>query len=239
MSTIVLAADDEGDLRSRKRIVMRIGGLVLACAAIVFQQEHDSFRWNTPVAHADSPTENVCALKDDFSKFLDEDAPKVVSAADGCGVNREAFLVEDTSVFAQELSALVSGYPIEAMVPEIAKKDRSVAAFLVGIAKKESDWGEHVPTKDGQDCYNYWGYKGEGGRGSGMGYACFGSPQEAVQVVGDRIFALVYEQHRNAPAKMLVWKCGSSCEGHSSEGVRSWIGTVDMYYRKIAMHSQG
>lgn len=237
MTNPILAADDEDDLCRRKRIFVRLGGVIIACGAIVAQHWHSSFQWSATVAHADSQVENVCALRDDFSKSVGkEDASSV---AEGCGIGQEAAHVDVLSEFAQEISAMLSGYPIDSMTVEIAKRDRVTAAFLIGIAKKESDWGKHVPTKDGLDCYNYWGYKGAGGRGSAMGYACFESSEEAVQVVGGRLFTLAHDQYRDTPAKMLVWKCGSSCAGHSSEGIKSWIGTVDMYYQKIVTNNRG
>jgi len=67
-----------------------------------------------------------------------------------------------------EIMSMVEGYPIEKMVPYIIEKDKIVAAFLIGIAKKESNWGKRVPVLDGQDCYNYWGYRSQRRRmGSG------------------------------------------------------------------------
>ena len=132
-----------------------------------------------------------------------------------------------------EIRTLVSGYPIEAMASSIATYDREVAGLIVGIAKKESDWGNHVPTLGGQDCFNYWGYKGGGSRGTAMGYACFGSPEEAVKAIGDRIVRLVASNKSSGPEDMLVWKCGSSCAGHSAESVRSWVASVRMYYDRI------
>ena len=133
-----------------------------------------------------------------------------------------------------EVRSLVSGYPIEAMAPFIAKQERTVAAFLVGIAKKESDWGRHVPTKNGQDCYNYWGYKGAGSLGSSMGYGCFSSPEEAISVVGTRMHTLVVEKKNDSPSDMVIWKCGSrSCAGHEPTAVVKWIHDVDTYYSKL------
>ena len=129
------------------------------------------------------------------------------------------------------LYAMVGDSPIREMVPFIAKRDSRVAAFLVGIAKKESSFGFDSPSKDGTTCYNYWGYKGSAGRGTGMGYACFASAQEAVQVVGDRLDVLV-EKKRDTPARMVdTWKCGISCAG--DPGAPSWVSTVALYFDKI------
>ena len=107
-----------------------------------------------------------------------------------------------------------------------------VAAYLVGIAKKESSWGSASPSKDGKTCYNYWGYKGAGSREMALGYGCFGSPEEAVKIVGARISKLL-NQNLDSPARMVVWKCGSSCAGQDSAGVQKWISDVSIYYDKV------
>ncbi|OGI21846.1 MAG: hypothetical protein A2808_02785 [Candidatus Moranbacteria bacterium RIFCSPHIGHO2_01_FULL_55_24] len=129
---------------------------------------------------------------------------------------------------------IVAGYPMEEMVPAITEYDREVAGLIVGIAKKESNWGKRVPTKNGQDCFNYWGYKGAGSRGTAMGHGCFGSPEEAVQAIGNRLEELVALRKGSDPAKMVVWKCGSSCASHSDASVKKWISDVNLYYRQIA-----
>ncbi len=126
---------------------------------------------------------------------------------------------------------LVGGYPIEAMAAKISREERTVAAFLIGIAKKESDWGKHSPKKDGRDCYNYWGYKG-GYNLTASGYSCFDSPEQAVEMVGGRISELV-DKKINTPERMVVWKCGSSCAGHDPGGVRKWISDVSSYFYKL------
>ena len=127
-----------------------------------------------------------------------------------------------------EYEQLVKGHPIEAMIPEIAKKDRITAAFLIGIAKKESDWGKHSPVKNGRDCYNYWGYKG-GYNLTDSGYSCFDNPEQAVLIVGGRIEELINKKI-NTPERMVVWKCGSSCAGHDPAGVAKWISDVKHYF---------
>lgn len=137
--------------------------------------------------------------------------------------------------FEQELREIVAGYPIEAMIPTIAEYDRDIAGLIIGIAKKESNWGKRVPRTDaGDDCFNYWGFKGAGARGVAMGHGCFGEPAEAVQAIGKRLQDLVAKRKTSEPANMIVWKCGSSCAGHSPESVRKWISDVDIYYREIA-----
>ncbi len=141
---------------------------------------------------------------------------------------------EDLKKFIDEM---VAGYPIAVMAPAIAEYDREVAALIVGIAKKESNWGKRVPVDaTGADCFNYWGWKGAGARGVAMGHGCFGTPEEAVQAVGNRIAQLVELRKTSEPKNMIVWKCGSSCATHSPESVRKWIADVDLYYRKIVQN---
>jgi len=135
-----------------------------------------------------------------------------------------------------KLFNIVGDTPIAEMVPLIARRESKVAAFLVGIAKKESSFGLASPSKEGSTCYNYWGYKGAGSRGTALGYSCFGSAQEAIQIVGDRIEVLVAKE-RNTPVRMVdTWKCGRSCAG--DPGAPSWVSTVALYFDKI-VNSEG
>lgn len=129
---------------------------------------------------------------------------------------------------------MVEGYPIAQMTEVIAKQDTTTAAFLVGIGKKESNWGKRVPRDEtGADCFNYWGYRGAGSRGIAMGHGCFGSPEEAVGIVAGRLDTLIAEYQFRTAAEMVVWKCGWSCDGHSNESVKKWIADVGYYKKKI------
>ncbi|MFH1183196.1 MAG: hypothetical protein V1690_02960 [Candidatus Moraniibacteriota bacterium] len=133
----------------------------------------------------------------------------------------------------KEIRAMVKGYPIENMVSEIAKQDRIVAAFMVAIAKKESSWGVRVPVYQGQDCYNYWGWRGKNPVGSG-GHTCFDSPEDAVDTVAKKIAILIDEYGRNTPAKMVVWKCGSDCNATGGQAAANkWISDVNLYFKKL------
>lgn len=132
-----------------------------------------------------------------------------------------------------EVRKMVKGYPIEEMLPEIFAKDRVTAAFLIGIAKKESNWGKRHPVLDGQDCFNYWGYRGQRRLMGSGGHTCFNSRKDAVDTVATRIDKLVNSERLNTPAKLIVWKCGFSCEGHSRESVQKWIADVDAYYSEM------
>ena len=126
---------------------------------------------------------------------------------------------------------LVKGYPIEIMIPAIALQDKNVSAFLISIAKKESNWGVHTPKKQGKECYNYWGYRGSYNQ-TASGYSCFDSPEQAVSVVGKRIDNLI-QKKIDTPKKMVVWKCGSSCANFRHKDVQKWISDVSLYYNKI------
>lgn len=141
----------------------------------------------------------------------------------------------EKAAFEAELQSMLAGYPIAAMAPAIAQYDRDIAGLIVGIAKKESNWGKRVPLDTaGDDCFNYWGYKGAGARGIAMGHGCFGTAEEAVQAIGKRLQELVALRQTSEPKNMTIWKCGSSCATHSPESVRKWVSDVDIYFRAIA-----
>jgi hypothetical protein len=134
----------------------------------------------------------------------------------------------------RRVGRVVDGFPIERMSRSISRYDETTAAFLVGIAKKESNWGKRVPVdENGDDCYNYWGYRGAGSRGIAMGHGCFGSPEEAVGVVGGRIDTFVKKYEFDTPEELIVWKCGWNCSSHTPESVKKWIADVGIYYRKV------
>jgi len=142
--------------------------------------------------------------------------------------------VADQQALEKEIDTMVKGYPIEKMVPYIAKKDRTVAAFMIAIAKKESSWGVHVPVLNGQDCYNDWGYRGQRNLMGTGGHTCFNSPQDAVDTVAKRITTLVNEYGKSTPAEMVVWKCGSSCAATGGQAAANkWISDVTMYFDKL------
>lgn len=133
----------------------------------------------------------------------------------------------------KRIREMVVGQPIENMIPYILEQDYQVAAYLVAIAKKESQWGSRVPVLNGKDCYNYWGYRENRDLMGSEGHTCFNSRKDAVETVGKRLDDLIYKQNKKTASDLIVWKCGSSCESHSQEGVDSWIDVVDMYYRKL------
>ena len=138
---------------------------------------------------------------------------------------------KEKSVLQKKINDLVSGYPIEKMSPYISHKSKKVASFLVAIAKKESNWGRHSPKKNGEECFNYWGYRGPENP-TASGYSCFDSPQHAVNVVGGRIADLVAEKI-DTPKEMVMWKCGATNCARSDRGAAKWIWDVEVYYKKV------
>jgi len=130
------------------------------------------------------------------------------------------------------IGRLVAGQPMAEMTPFIAEKDKAVAAYLVAIAKKESNWGKFSPQKNNKNCYNYWGYRGTYNQ-TASGYSCFDSPQQAVDVVGKRIGDLVEKNVDTPKAMVLAWKCGWDCSGHDPGSVTKWVSDVNYYYQKV------
>ena len=139
---------------------------------------------------------------------------------------------EDKIQLEKNIKEMVKGYPMEEMVPYIIQKDTKVAAFLVSIAKKESNWGKRVPILNGQDCYNYWGYRGIRDRMGTGGHTCFDSPEDAVNTVARRLQDLV-QSDVDTPQEMVIWKCGSACDKDSQVAVKKWISDVNIYFQKI------
>jgi hypothetical protein len=131
----------------------------------------------------------------------------------------------------EDVAAIVKNTPMSAMTEAISQKSRPVAAFIVGIAMKESKFGVYSPKLAGRDCYNYWGFKG-GGKTTSGGYSCFSSPEQAIDAVGGKIEKMVAKGVRS-PAQAISWKCGSSCAGHGAENVQKWISDVAINFNKI------
>ncbi len=144
---------------------------------------------------------------------------------------KNLFSEETDSQRQDKIKKILASYPMAKMAPYLAERNKKVSSFLISIAKKESDWGKYSPQENGRDCYNYWGYKG-GYDPTVSGYSCFDSPEQAVQVVGDRIEKLI-NQNIDTPERMVVWKCGYTCAGQNPADVQSWIGTVAYYFGKL------
>jgi len=145
---------------------------------------------------------------------------------------KEVSSIDFSTDLENRINKMVSGYPIEEMSPYISEQDRTTAAFLVAIAKKESNWGKISPQKNGKTCYNYWGYRGTYNQ-TDSGYSCFDSPQQAISVVGKRIGELI-DKKIDSPKKMVVaWKCGFDCSTHSFFSVKKWEWDVGFYFDRV------
>lgn len=138
---------------------------------------------------------------------------------------------ETPNILEKNIKKLTKGYPIAEMSPYIAGKNKKVAAFLVAIAKKESNWGVYSPKKRGRNCFNYWGYRGPENP-TLSGYSCFSSPRQAVNIVGKRIKNLV-AQKIDTPREMVLWKCGDACSRRGARGEAKWVRDVEFYYKKM------
>ncbi len=136
------------------------------------------------------------------------------------------------------LRAYLKGYPMVQMVDALAQQDPIIMAYLVAMAKQESNWGKRVPVLNGRDCFNYWGFRAKRPRMGTGGHTCFDSPEDAVATVARRVRELVYDYGRTTPRKMLVWKCGRSCATHDPAGVERWVSVIGRYYRQVLAITQ-
>lgn len=134
----------------------------------------------------------------------------------------------------KNIENIIKNNPMRLMLDAVAERDSQTASYLVAIAKKESNLGKFSPKDaEGNECYNYWGFRG-GYKKTKSGYSCFDSPEQAVQVVGDRIQYLSKVNNFDTPEKMSVWKCGYDCSWDSPKAVKKWISDVAYYYKKIS-----
>jgi hypothetical protein len=133
--------------------------------------------------------------------------------------------------FEKRVADMVEGYPIKKMLPYLFEKDRTVVAFYIAIAKKESNWGKRVPVLKGEDCYNYLGYRAVRERMGSGGHTCFDSPKDAVNTITKRMEFLIEEKKLDTPAKMSIWKCGSKCDEDGQ--VKKWISDVESIQSKL------
>lgn len=220
---------------TKKYAYFVLTGVVIVIAGSAYLAHAAQSQESKPVADEALQRYTACVFGKDMINVEDGNAT-IIDVDEECQqLSLEGKIVEpQENEFAKEIAVILAGHPMERMADAIALQDKKVAGLIVGIARQESQWGVHAPSKGGVDCYNYWGYKSSGTRGQSMGYACFGSPEEAVDVVAKRLDHFVYKTHRDTPAKMVTpWKCGDSCATHSSESVARWVGTVSTYYNKI------
>ena len=133
-----------------------------------------------------------------------------------------------------KIKDIVRGTPMEKMAPYISLRQKATAAFLVSVAKKESGLGKHAPKLDGDDCYNYWGFRDQNLPTTESGFTCFSGPRQAIAVVSKRFDQLIVEEKRDTPEEMVVaWKCGYDCSWDNPAAVEKWINDVDYYFQKI------
>ncbi len=220
---------------TKKHTYFVLTGLIVVVAGSFYFAGAVSSQEEKPVVTENAQRYNACVLSKDL---LGEDAIEnsLIDIDDDCvQLSYEGKIMEnEQDVMAQEIAMILEGSPMEYMAEHIAQKDQRVAALIVGIANIESQLGLRSPSKAGIDCYNYWGYKTSGTRGQAMGYACFGSREEAVDAIANRLGHFVHNTNSDTPAKIVYpWKCGGSCASHSPESVSRWIGTVNIYYSQI------
>ncbi|MFC1645002.1 hypothetical protein ACFL08_03175 [Patescibacteria group bacterium] len=233
MSEVPLLLNSMKKRFNRSNILLGLGLVLTVCSVF--------YIFSTEIASGAQITEvdkgiNIAALsigseKDENSLASHEEGEDLENT-----INEYFGLVvkdQEKAELEEKLYEMVAGHPIEEMVPYIAEYDKEIAGLIVGIGKKESNWGKRSPLKDnGETCYNYWGYKGAGTEGVAMGHGCFGTPEEAVGVIGKRIQNLA-DQEIRTPSEMIVWKCGRSCAGHAPGSADKWISDVSIYYNRI------
>lgn len=207
-------------------------GIITIATGVLYYSHAVVSQTQKNVASIDVQKYNACVFGKDVTGNGDTDISFDVDAECMDGKDDTHNVAQDS--FTQEIAVMLEGYPMEDMAKDIGQQDKVIAGLIVGIARQESQWGKYAPSKDGIDCYNYWGYKTTGTRGQAKGYACFGSPEEAVQTIAKRLNYFVYDTNRDTPAKMVTpWKCGTSCASHSPESVARWVGTVNTYYTQV------
>ena len=160
-------------------------------------------------------------------KRKDDDKTENISVTDKNSQENENQVSEKQL---EVMEKMVAGHPIAKMLHYIAKRNPVTAAFIVSIAKKESNWGKVAPRGKNGDCFNYWGFK-DRRFPFVAGHSCFPSAEAAVSAVGNRIDKLT-ANGRATPAELVVWKCGSACAKDGNAG--KWISDVNKYFRPIA-----
>ena len=192
---------------------------------------------NAAVQMSDSPVDNKTVASPDTVQPTDNAKLNVPEKQTGLTeVDKEISKEESIrKAREQKIREMVKGHPIESMVSEIAKKDEKVAAFLVAIARKESNWGKRSPVLDGKDCHNYWGFRAKRERMGSGEHTCFDSPKDAVDSVSKRISQLVNEEKIDTPERMVVaWKCGYDCSWDNPKDVKKWVSDVNVYFKELS-----
>ena len=217
--------------RSEKKNILVIAILVIATGLFFSVFFHEKAQAGKEASFLKFDDDTVDPMKRVGRSYLEEMASEKDKKS-LCVVTLKGGIKEAEINPAEEnYKNILEGHPMEVMAPALANQDSEVAAFLIGIAKKESDWGMHTPKKDGRECFNFWGFKG-GYNLTSDGYSCFDNPEQAVTMVGARIRELIAKRI-DTPARMVVWKCGSTCVGHDPAAVAKWISDVSAYYYRL------
>lgn len=185
------------------------------------------FRLPTPAEPASAIYENASLKEISLARQTLAAAEKPVVTT----TPAELAKIKKVATLNKQITSITKNTPMERMAAEIATKSRATAAYLVGIAMKESKFGIYSPKKNGADCFNYWGYRGKENT-TASGYSCFNSPSHALSVVGGRIDSMLKGGTRS-PAQMVSWKCGSSCASFPPADVAGWINDVSINYYKL------
>ena len=154
---------------------------------------------------------------------------QIVKASDNVRLNIGKYRNQELE---NKIKKMTADYPIDKMAYYISRQDEDVAAFLVAIAKKESNWGKRTPKLNGKECYNYWGFREKRTRMGSGGHTCFDNPRDAVATVSGRIKNLL-AKGVDTPAEMVIWKCGYSCKSQNPQSVKKWIADIGLYYSKF------
>lgn len=219
---------DSIELQQYKKIISLV--LLVGLSGFIISQQNSGWAIfkNKNTARAESELPQFSPKKD-----------SMVSGNLGCQNNKQiskSVIGEyslDQFTVRKNIENLISNKPMRLMIEAVAGRDSQTASYLVAIAKKESNLGKFSPKNaEGKECYNYWGFRG-GYKKTKSGYSCFDSPEQAVQVVGDRIQYLSKVRNLDTPEKMSVWKCGYDCSWDSPIAVKKWISDVALYYKKI------
>lgn len=229
---------DIRQLAKKKNIILGIAILILGSGLFLYPALEDEMAgfFSEKKAYAQEKDGKKTEISDDVIDPLHKIGQGIMTKdgkiSQACVAEKEPVKKEQKKLENPAMSAMLAGFPMEEMIPALNGRDKEVSAYLVAIAKKESNWGKHTPKKNGKECYNYWGYRGKENT-TDSGYSCFDSPAHAVEVVGNRIEKLL-DQNINTPAKMVVWKCGRDCEAAGGQAAANkWIADVAAYYNKL------
>ncbi|XLQ20004.1 MAG: hypothetical protein ACKUBY_05490 [Candidatus Moraniibacteriota bacterium] len=236
-NTIKLDAKEDVEENEEKEVVLEVENADEKGAGVKKEEVKEDIKEKIVENVQEKKTIKLDSIQ---KKEIEEEQEKKVVSKSVDGITQKEEIDKDNEDVEEEYSLkeaayeMVEGYPIEKMLPHILKQDPEVAKYLIAMAKQESAWGKRVPVLNGQDCYNYWGFRSKRKLMGSGGHTCFNSREDAVETVGRRIHELIYEYDRKTADRLIVWKCGSSCAGHSQEGVDRWIGTVGNYYDALS-----